>query len=86
MSRVTEYFAEAERNRTEELAKAERDAIESGKEPFDLKRLEQLLNRGSQASRESGHRVNYYVFRSELLTLAAYAAYLVEIEPWEDTP
>jgi hypothetical protein len=85
MSWITDYFASAQRMQDEELAAAERDALASGKEPFDLARFEQLLNRGPQAAREQDHRRNYYIFRSELRTLAAYAAFLRDNEPWEDS-
>lgn len=86
MSFATDYFAQYEKKRAEELAEAERKAKESGKELFDLKRLEELLNRGSQAKREKDHRVNYYLLNPELKTLAEYAQRLLDNEPWEDTP
>jgi hypothetical protein len=82
--KVSEHFAEVKRQNAEALAAAEQRARETGKEPFDLARLEQLLNRGSQAAREEGHRVAYYVFREELRTLAEYAQQLLDNEPWED--
>lgn len=84
MSWATDYFAEYERKRAEQLAEAETKAKESGKELFDLARLEQLLNRGSQAAREKDHRVNYYLLKPETRTLAEYAQNLLESEPWDD--
>lgn len=84
MSWITDYFAEGEKRDAEALERAEREAIASGKEPFDLAKLEKLLNRGPQTAREKQHRENYYIMRTELRTLAEYAAHLREIEPWED--
>lgn len=86
MSFATDYFAEYERKRAEQLADAERKAQESGKELFDLGRLEALLNRGSQAKREKDHRVAYYLLHPEMRTLAEYAQSLLDGEPWDDTP
>lgn len=86
MSWATDYFAEYERKRAEQLSEAERAARDNGKELFDLARFEKLLNRGSQAAREKDHRVNYYLLESELKTLAEYAQRLIDNEPWEDTP
>jgi hypothetical protein len=85
MSWVTDYFAEAEKRGAEELEEAEREAIASGKEPFDLARLEELLKRGPQAANEQQHRANYYISRSEMRTLAEYVARLHAHEPWQDS-
>ena len=82
---VTKWFEEGERKTAESLAAAEQKARETGKEPFDLKRLEELLNRGRQERRERQHRVRYYVLCPELKTLADYAKLLLDEEPWEDT-
>ena len=84
MSWITEHFAAAERKKAEELASAEREALASGKEAFDLATFEKLLNRGPQAAREQQHRANYYIFNRELRTLAEYVAQLHANEPWED--
>jgi hypothetical protein len=86
MSWVTDYFDEGERKRAEQLAAAEQEARATGKELFDLAKLEQLLNRGSQARRENDHRMNYYLLRPEMRTLAEYAKSLIDGEPWEDAP
>ncbi len=67
------------------LAKAEREALAAGKERFELARFEQLLNRGSQAAREEGHRQAYYISYPEVKTLAEYVARLHAIEPYEDS-
>ncbi len=85
MTWATGYFARYERRRAEELAEAERRARETGKEPFDLARLEALLNRGSQGAREQDHRVNYYLLNPGMKTLAEYAMSLLESEPWDDS-
>lgn len=86
MGQGADDFAEFQRKRAERLAEAERKARESGKELFDLAKLEQLLNRGSQARREAQHRANYYLLNPELKTLAEYAKQLIDNEPWEDAP
>lgn len=85
MSWITDYFAEGRESRARELAEAEREAVASGKEPFDLARLEALLNRGPQSAREADHRRLYYVHQAELHTLAAYAKWLRDNEIWENT-
>jgi hypothetical protein len=84
MSFATDHFAEYRRKRAAALAEAERQAAETGKEPFDLARLEAVLGRGSQARREKDHRVGYYLLHPELRTLAEYAKLLIDAEPWED--
>jgi hypothetical protein len=86
MSFGPDYFAEYERRRAEQLSEAERRAGETGKEVFDLRRFEELLNRGSQAKREKDHRVAYYLLHPEMKTLAEYATSLLDGEPWDDTP
>lgn len=68
-----------------ELAAAERDAIASGKEPFDLAKLEALLKRGPQAAREQGHREAYYISYRDVKSLGEYVARLRAIEPYEDS-
>ncbi len=68
-----------------ELAAAERDAIASGKEPFDLAKLEVLLKRGPQATREQGHREAYYISYRDVKSLDEYVARLRAIEPYEDS-
>jgi len=84
MSFATDYFAEYERKRAEQLAEAERKAVETGKELFDLARFEEALGRGSQAKREKDHRVAYYLLHPEMRTLAEYAKNLIDSEPWDD--
>ena len=84
MSWVTDHFSEAEQNKAEELANAEGEALASGKEPFVLAAFELLLDRGPQAAGERQHRVNYYIFNSEMRTLAEYVAQLHANEPWDD--
>jgi len=82
---VSAFFEQRKKEDREALERAEREAMASGKEPFDLAKFEQLLMRGPQAQREERHRVSYYIFHSELKTLAEYVALLHEIEPWEDS-
>ena len=82
---VRAFFEQRKKEDREALERAEREAIASGKEPFDLAKFEQLLQRGPQAKREEGHRAGYYIFNPELKTLAEYVAHLHRIEPWEDS-
>ncbi len=84
MSFATDYAAEYERVRAAEFAEAERQAAETGRELFDLERLEAVLGRGSQARREQDHRLGYYLLHPEFRTLAEYAKFLIDAEPWED--
>lgn len=72
------------RENAEDLARAEREALAAGKEPFDLAKFERLYQRGSQASNEEHWRGSYYIFNRELKTLAEFVAFLHRIEPWED--
>ena len=55
-----------------------------GKERFDLARLEAVLGRGAQAGREADHRLGYYLLHPEFRTLAEYAKFVIDCEPWED--
>jgi len=82
---VNAFFEQRKKEDREALERAEREAIASGKEPFDLAKFERLLLRGPQAQREEGHRAGYYLFNRELQTLAEYVALLHRIEPWEDS-
>lgn len=84
-SKAREIHDRLKAQAAEELAAAERDAHASGKEPFDLARFEQLLNRGPQAKREQGHREAYYISHREIKTLAEYVARLHANEPYEDS-
>ena len=82
---VRAFFEQRKNEDREALERAEREARASGKEPFDLAKLEQLLMRGPQAKREDHHRASYYIFNPELQTLTEYVALLHRIEPWEDS-
>lgn len=84
-SKAREIHDRLKAQAVEELAAAERDAHASGKEPFDLVRFEQLLDRGPQGKREQGHREAYYISYRELKTLAEYVARLHSIESYEDS-
>jgi hypothetical protein len=86
MSFASELAERRKRENAEALAKAMREAEATGKEPFDLARFEQLFNRGSQARREQAHRESYYISHPELRTLAEYTQFVLEIEPWENSP
>lgn len=60
------------------IAKAEAEAIASGKELFDLSRLEQLLGEapGSRAENARSLRRSYYLFHHPMRTLAEFAELL----------
>jgi hypothetical protein len=86
MGAGSDLIARFERKRAQQLAEAEQQARESGKEPFDLARLEQLMNRGSLAGRVTQLHAAYYLLHREMNTLAEFAKSLIAGEPWEDAP
>lgn len=85
MSEAGDILDELDREAEQAVANAEREAIASGKERFDLATFERLLNRGSQAKRAKGHREMYYLSYPEIRTLAGYVKMLHEAEPYEDS-
>ena len=68
-----------------DLEKAEREGEASGKEPFDLRRLNELMGRDLDwgLSRELTLREMYYISHPEIRTLAEFAAFRREMEIWE---
>jgi len=86
-SRVSfdELFRRLEAQNDAGLAVAEAEAAATGKEPFDLARLERLLGEGpgSLAERERRLRMSYYVAHPEIRTLAAFAEFRLEMEVWD---
>jgi hypothetical protein len=82
----TEFFERRKREDAEHLAKVIEQSHTRGKEPFDMARLRQLANNAPcvPPSREEGLRADYYVFKTEIMTLKEYAEHLIEMMPWED--
>jgi hypothetical protein len=75
-----------ERKRAEnaaDLEAAEKEALESGKQRFDVAQFERMLKRGPQ--NEAERRMGYYVMHPEFQTMGEYATFLQGIEPWEDS-
>jgi hypothetical protein len=82
---VDELFTGLERQNARDLARAERRAAASGKEPFSIGQLEELLSElpGSRAEDEASLRSKYYVRHSQVRTLAEFAKLIRELEAWE---
>jgi len=78
----------AEKLRADEVAAAKADAARRGKEPFDLAKLEMLCDTSVDGwlppleRRQREHEWMYYVHHRELLTLAAYAEAVDEVNRW----
>ena len=66
------------------LDEEERKAVAAGKEPFDLARLEALLEAtpGSYAEHEPRLRRSYYVHLDRLKTLRQLADHMLDIDNW----
>jgi hypothetical protein len=69
--------------RKRDLAEAEAAALAAGKERFDLARLEELFGDDLVPEREDSLRSSYYVFHTELRTLAEFAELLKELAVWD---
>ena len=69
-----------------ELDEAEREAAASGKEPFDMARLDELLGEegGTGEPEEVLLREKYYILYPEILTLAEFAALRKMLSLWEE--
>lgn len=67
------------------IARAEQAALISGKERFDLARLEEHLGAepGSRAAVARSLRRQYYLVHTGVRTLAEYATLLRELAQWE---
>jgi hypothetical protein len=76
---VVEYAERATARRAEEIAEAEREALASGKQPFDYAYLRKRCPIGDEATA----RYDYLVLRRELRTLDEYAAHLTEQAVWD---
>ena len=68
-----------------DLEDAEQEGAASGKEPFDMKRLNEIMGRDPDwgLSREQALREKYYISHPEIRTLAEFAAFRREMEMWE---
>jgi len=80
--------ARARQARADRLAAAKSDAAARGKEPFDLGKLDAMCDTSHDgvltlpAERSAEHEWMYYVFYTELMTLAEYAARVTEQNLW----
>ncbi len=73
---LAEALRKSEETRADQLAKAKADAAARGKEPFDLAKLETLVDPGRMvgaSERQRTYEYMYYVTSSELMTLAEFA-------------
>ena len=68
-----------------ELAEAEKQAEEAGKEKFDYTRFRALLRNTDPGGTEADHRTAYYVRHPEMMTMMEYVNFLESIAPWEDS-
>ena len=68
-----------------DLEKAEQEGAASGKEPFDMRRLNEIMGRDVEwgLSREEALRQMYYISHPEMRTLAEFAEFRREMEMWE---
>lgn len=72
----------------ESLAKAKSEAVERGKEPFDLDKLETMCDTSSEGrvdpveSRFARYEYMYYVEHPELMTLADFADLVTLLSKW----
>jgi hypothetical protein len=80
-----ELYGRREAQEDADLAAAETEAAATGKEPFDLAHLEQLLGEepGALAASERRLRASYHLAHPELRTLAAFAEFRLEMEVWD---
>jgi hypothetical protein len=85
---LDELAARNDRIRSERLAAAKAEAAERGKEPFDLGKLEALVDTSHEGrlapedARRRKYEEMYYVEHPELMTLAELAAVVAEINQW----
>ena len=74
--------------RAELLAKGKAEAVERGKEPFDLEKLETMCDTSSEGrvdpveSRFARHEQMYYVEHPEFMTLAELADLVTLLSKW----
>ena len=80
-----EFFRQRREQTARELEAAERAAAASGKEPFELARLADLLGEAPAELAPRAHelREKYYVGHKELRTLEEFAQFIRELEVWE---
>ena len=73
---LAEALRKSEQTRAEQLARAKADAAMRGKEPFDLVKLEKLVDPGRMVGageRQRTYEYMYYVSSPEFMTLAELA-------------
>jgi len=82
---VSDLFRRKREQAARELEEAERAAMASGKEPFDMRRLNELLGGGAdrRGPNEADLRESYYVSHPEIRTLAEFAELRNMLSLWE---
>ncbi len=73
---LADALRKSEQTRADQLAKAKADAAARDKEPFDLAKLETLVDTGrmvGSSERQRTYEYLYYVTSPELMTLAELA-------------
>jgi hypothetical protein len=80
-----EIRRENEKNRVEGIARAKADAAARGKQPFDLAKLETLVDPGRMVraqDRQRDYEYKYYVEHPEFTTLAELAQLIKELSEY----
>lgn len=85
MTDVRSLFDRKRAQAASELAEAEKQAEEAGKERFDFTRFRALLRRTDAPGTEAEHRTAYYVRHPEMMTMMEYVNFLDSVAPWEDS-
>jgi len=82
---VNDLFRRKREQAARELEEAEREAAASGKEPFDMARLDELLGEapGTGESEAALLREKYYLLYPDIHTLAEFAELRKMLWLWE---
>ncbi len=83
MSNVRELFDRKRAENATDLAAAETEAHESGKQRFELAAFEKMFKRGPQ--KEVERKTSYYIHHPEFQTMGEFEKFLQSIEPWQDS-
>jgi hypothetical protein len=85
---LRDMLARGREQRTEKLARAKEDAARRGKEPFDLGRLEKLVDTTREGRldpepvRVQRFEELYYVEYPDVMTIEAFAEKVAELNRW----